>query len=83
MLSEKLLEMDRLDFRLDIPTADLKLVTDCWTENLDRDPEFLIGCFRTENFGRRLRVKRDEDIMQKIVAAYSDVFGSQSKTQKK
>ena len=30
-----------------------------------------------------LREKRDENLMKKIVNAYSDVFGSHSKTQKK
>jgi hypothetical protein len=68
----------------------LKHLTQCWSANLSQNvenPEFLLNCFHNQSFENDseslLRVKRDENIMKKIVDAYSDVFGSSSKTQKK
>ena len=84
MLTDHILKSGNFDLQLQLNAKDLKLLTGCFSEHIE-SPEFVLGCFEKQTFesGLKKRVKRDENIMKKIVSAYSDVFGSHSKTQKK
>ena len=85
MLTDHILKSGNFDFQLQLNAKDLKLLTACFSEHIE-SPEFVLGCFEKQTFESGImkrRVKRDENIMKKIVSAYSDVFGSHSKTQKK
>ena len=84
--SDYILRFDNLEYNLQLTQETFGSLTDCWLKNFDQkveNPEFLLKCFQEDNFEGSIRVKRDENIMKKIVNAYSDVFGSHSKTQKK
>ena len=87
-LSDQILTAQTFNYGLNIPLNDLKSLTNCWVDNFDPNSEFLKLCL-SGNFDDAAaataakRVKRDENLMKKIVDAYSDVFGSHSKAQKK
>jgi len=90
LLFDQILQSENFQYQVQFNVDNLKLLTECWSTNLHQNvenPEFLLNCFQNRTFENEtenlVRVKRDENIMKKIVAAYSDVFGSSSKTQKK
>ena len=86
LLFDQILQSDNFQYQVQFNAENLKLLTQCWSSNLSQsveNPDFLLNCFQNQNFEKLDRVKRDENIMKKIVDAYSDVFGSSSKTQKK
>jgi aminopeptidase-like protein len=86
VLSDQILNFNNFEYQLQLTPEGVGSLTNCWLKNFDQkveNPEFFLKCFQQNKFEESNRVKRDEHIMKKIVNAYSDVFGSHSKTQKK
>jgi hypothetical protein len=84
-LAEQILSTPTVDWQLQLSTGALQLLTSCWdesfrrnvenlernVEDFDRNAENLVDCFRVQTASR---VKRDENVMKKIVDAYGEVI---------
>ena len=83
-LTDYILKSGNNDVQLQLNVKDLTLLTNCFSRHIESS-DFVLSCLEKQSFESepQKRVKRDENIMKKIVSAYSEVFGSHSKAQKK